>query len=184
MAISTMLQTTGLTDLLREDHRRMKDLFREFEGAEPATRKLVVRDALRLIQAHDVVEKKLLYPNAIEISDEAREIVLRCEEAHHVANMIVMELKVLPYSERYFAKFQKLAEAVRAHIKEEETELFPLVESSDMDLKDLGEEMQRIKTTRQNGSFVKRNGTGIGAAAGIAALIGLGWYAYSRFSEK
>ncbi len=183
MAISSMLKTTSLTDLLREDHRRMKDLFREFEGADAATRKLIARDALSLIQTHDVIEKKLLYPNAMEISEDSEELVLRCEEAHHVANVLLMELKVLPYSERYFAKFLKLAESIRAHIKEEETELFPIVEGSDMDLEDLGQEMLRIKESRENG-FVSRNGTSIGAVVGLGVLAGIGYFLYDRFVRE
>lgn len=180
---TSLLKTDQLTDLLRDDHRRLKDLFREFEGADTATRKLIARDAIDLLLLHDKIEQRLLYPAAMDISDEAEQVVLRCKEAHHIANVVLAELRILPYSDRYFAKFEKLAEAVRAHIKEEEGELFPMVEGSEMDLQDLGEQMQEMRRDWENpGLVTPRNG--VGALVVVGALAGLGWFLYNRFSRE
>lgn len=183
---TSTLETVSPTDLLRADHSRVKDLFREFDNADYETRKSVAREAVRLLQNHDVVEQKLFYPCAREISDKARELILRAEEAHHAMNVLITELLVLPFSERYFAKFHTLQVAVLAHIREEENEIFPVVERSGEDMDELGRDMLSLQRSLEARGAVYRvaRGAGTGTLLGIGALAALGYGVYSLFSRE
>ena len=181
MAIETATRAT-MTDLLRQDHKDMKRLFNEFERSEGRERERIVSDALSLIQTHDVIEQTLLYPSVRGVSDISRSLVLRCEEAHHVVHLIMAELKVKPYSERYFAKFSKLADGILAHVEEEERELFPAIEnSSDIDNENLGRRVRELKASEASMFIRSVSGRG-GAFASVALLAGIGWAVYRAFS--
>ena len=63
-------------------------------------------------------------------------------EEHHVAKILIGELREMsPGDERFDAKFKVLAEAVKHHIEEEESELLPNAEDMELDLEALGEEL-------------------------------------------
>jgi hemerythrin superfamily protein len=183
MATETATRAT-ITDLLRQDHKKMKRLFNEFERSEGRERERIVSDALSLIETHDVVEQTLLYPSVKGVSDISRHLVLRCEEAHHVVRLLMAELKVKPYSERYFAKFSKMADGIVEHIEEEEQELFPAIEgSSEIDVEDLGRRMLELKESQASMFLRTVSGRG-GVFAGAALLAGIGWAVYQAFSNQ
>ncbi|MBI4422912.1 MAG: hemerythrin domain-containing protein [Elusimicrobia bacterium] len=163
-----------MLDLLREDHRRLKELFAEFESGNAQTRREVSREILSLVHTHNKVKMKLLYPRAAGISRDAEELVLRGKEARHIANLLLLELKVMPVGPRYFAKVATLIDGLRAHMQEEEAELFPLVERSDMDLVELGERMTAMKDAARYGGFLTRDGNGLRTLIGAGAIVGLG----------
>lgn len=183
---TSTLETVSPTDLLRADHRRVKDLFREFETSDYESRKNVARECVRLLQNHDVIEQKLFYPACEEINDQAAEIVLRGQEAHHVMNATISELMVMPFSDRYFAKFHTLKLAVLAHIREEENELFPIVERSGADVQELGEEMATLKKSLESRGVAYRmvRGAGKGTLIGIGAIAALGYGLYAMLQGE
>ena len=74
---------------------------------------------------HEAIEEQLLYP-ALKPHAEARHIVLEGFEEHHVADVVLNELKsVATDSEKWAAKFKVLKESITHHIKEEERMMFP-----------------------------------------------------------
>ena len=74
---------------------------------------------------HEAIEEQLLYP-ALKPHAEARHIVLEGFEEHHVADVVLNELKsVATDSEKSAAKFMVLKESITHHIKEEERMMFP-----------------------------------------------------------
>ncbi len=174
-----LLKKNTIVELLKEDHERFRALFSKFESGDEESKQQVATEFMRLIAIHDQVEKKILYPVASELSSEAEEIVLRSKEAHHVVNFLILELKTMPFGPRFNAKFSKLAEGVRAHMTEEEDELFPLIEASDMDLKWLGKQMIELKERLKTGGMIARvaNG-GVGKLVTAAIIGGLGYLAY------
>ena len=182
MANETISQGT-LTGLLRQDHDRLKELFDRFESSEGKQRERAAKEALGLLLTHDAIEQTLLYPSVLNEKSIPRELVLRCEEAHHLVHLLMAELKVRPYNERYFAKFSKLVAGVREHIEEEENELFPAIESSNIDDEDLGRRMVELK--EHKGALMLRSmKTGGGAFAGTALLAAVGWAIYKAFSAE
>jgi hemerythrin superfamily protein len=124
----------SVTDMLRKDHKKVKGLFEEFEQAEDATAKQrIVETALMELEVHSKLEEELIYPAIrAEVGDD--DLMDEALEEHHVVHGLLGELKKMkPSDERYDAKFTVLAENVRHHIKEEESEMFPMAEDCEID---------------------------------------------------
>ncbi len=125
---------SSVTDMLREDHKKVKCLFEEFEQADDATTKQrIVETALTELEVHSKLEEELIYP-AIRSELDDDDLMDEALEEHHVVHGLLGELKKMkPSDERYDAKFTVLAENVRHHIKEEESEMFPKAEDCEID---------------------------------------------------
>ncbi|MEO6307627.1 MAG: hemerythrin domain-containing protein [Nitrospiraceae bacterium] len=137
MPTSTQVQeasASSVTDMLRKDHKKVKGLFEEFEQAEDArTKQRIVETALTELEVHSKLEEELIYP-AIRAEIDDDDLMDEALEEHHVVHGLLVELKKMkPSDERYDAKFTVLAENVRHHIKEEESEMFPKTESCEID---------------------------------------------------
>lgn len=141
------VNSINAVELLREDHRKVEDLFEEFEGADSRSRQRIVDQALTELEIHATLEEGLIYPAIREALDED-EIMDQALEEHHVVEFLIKELRKMgPKDERYSAKFQVLSEIVKHHIEEEESQILPQAEGSDLDLAELGQEamMQKEK---------------------------------------
>ena len=148
-------------EMLREDHRKVKDLFEHFEGTESGDKKEIVDTTLRELEIHTAIEEEIFYPAARMVlqeieGDEGDDSIDEAWEEHHVVKLIAAELKKMRSSdERYDAKFTVLAESVKHHIEEEENELFPKLESH-IDGEELGKKMmarkQKLQQRTDNGS--------------------------------
>ena len=147
--MSTKSQVAGassVTDMLREDHKKVKGLFEEFEQAEDIKAKQqIVETALMELEVHSKLEEELIYP-AIRAEIDDDDLMNEALEEHHVVHGLLGELKKMkPSDERYDAKFTVLAENVRHHIKEEENEMLPKAEAVKIDFDALAEKMKRRK---------------------------------------
>lgn len=114
-------------DLLENEHRRLEALL---DAGEKTTERAVKRRATILksltdqLKAHELIEEKVLYP-ALKPYAKAKDIVLEGFQEHHVADVVLKELKALrPSDERWGAKFKVLKENIEHHIEEEEGEMF------------------------------------------------------------
>jgi hemerythrin superfamily protein len=143
---SKTASASSVTNILREDHKKVKGLFEEFEHAEEAKAKQrIVETAVADLEVHSKLEEGLIYPAIrAEIADD--DLMDEALEEHHVVHGLIGELKKMkPSDERYDAKFTVLAESVRHHIKEEESEMFPKAEECEIDWDDLYEQVQNRK---------------------------------------
>src|SRR5205807_327709 len=71
-------------------------------------------------------------------------------EEHHVAKLLIGELQEMqPGDDHFEAKFKVLAESVKHHIEEEESEVLPKAQEMDLDQERLGEEMTKRKRELQ-----------------------------------
>jgi hemerythrin-like domain-containing protein len=113
--------------LLEKDHRRFERLLKEGEKTTARAskrRREILRTLATEIVAHEHKEEKVLYPT-LKRHPEARDIVLEGYQEHHVADVLVAELKNLdPSDERWGAKFKVLKESLEHHIEEEEGDMF------------------------------------------------------------
>ena len=132
---------------LKDDHKEIRRLFREFEkageGAHKTQGRLVDR-MIELLTVHTYIENEVMYPRVRKLLPELEDDVLESYEEHHVADVLVMELATMkPDDERFRAKTMVLIENVRHHIEEEEEEWFPQVREGlgRKVLQDLGAEM-------------------------------------------
>lgn len=138
--------------LLKEDHKLIKQLFREYEkvkGSGTAAAKRTVVDQIRReLVTHSFIEETVFYPAVRAEAPDAGADVLESVEEHHVMAWLLSELQDLaPTYETYDAKVTVLIENVTHHIGEEESDLFPAVREAlgRNRLKDLGEEMAAAK---------------------------------------
>jgi hemerythrin superfamily protein len=137
---------SSVTDMLRKDHKKVKGLFEEFEQAEDTTTKQrIVETALTELEVHSKLEEELIYP-AIRSEIDDEDLMDEALEEHHVVHGLLGELKKMKASdERYDAKFTVLAENVRHHIKEEESEMFPKAEDCEIDWEALCSQVMKRK---------------------------------------
>lgn len=132
-------------ELLREDHQKVQDLFEEFEGADSRSQQRIADQALTELEVHAKLEEGLVYPAIREALDE-KDMMDEALEEHHVAELLIKELRKMgPKDERYHAKFKVLAEMVKHHIEEEESDMLPQAEETDIDMEELGQEAMALK---------------------------------------
>ena len=137
--------------LLKNDHKAVKKLFRQFENAgENATvaKGETVRAIIEMLTVHTYLENEIMYPQVRKLLPEVEDDVLESYEEHHVADVLVVELAAMkPDSERFTAKTTVLIENVRHHIEEEEQEWFPKVREGlgRKQLQELGAEMVKAR---------------------------------------
>jgi hemerythrin superfamily protein len=157
-------------EMLREDHQKVKDLFEEFEKAEEDDDKLrIVRTALNELKIHATLEEEIFYPAVREFIDDDDQMDEALEE-HHLAKLIIAELQDMePGDEHFDAKFKVLAESVKHHIEEEESEILPKAEEMELDHEQLGMEMTERKTELQAEGGGRRKSTTRNAAQGRAS---------------
>ncbi len=135
-------------DLLTEDHRRVDQMFEEYESAKDSdeeSEKLERVDAICMeLTIHATVEEEIVYPAAREaLGDEGADLLDEAEVEHASVKDLIAQLKeAQPGDELYDAKVKVLGEYVRHHVEEEEGELFPqLREAEGFDAAALAEEI-------------------------------------------
>ena len=116
-------------ELLEREHRRFEELLKQGEESTErarSTRRELLATLTSALNAHELMEEKVLYP-ALQAHPQAREVVLEGFEEHHVADLIVNELHgVATNDEAWGAKFKVLKENIEHHIQEEEGNMFRL----------------------------------------------------------
>lgn len=138
-----------ILDSIKQDHDRYKEQMEQLNKAKSIgqSEKDLFQRFASDIDAHTKAEQQTLYP-ALEQHDKAKQHVLQAYEEHHVATMVLDELKSMEQTdERWMAKMQVLSELVKHHIEEEEETIFE--ESRDILKKErldqLGEEWEPTK---------------------------------------
>jgi hemerythrin superfamily protein len=145
--------TTDAIVLLRNDHKEIRRLFREFTNAGDRAYVAQQQLATKIIEAltvHTYIENETMYPEVRRLLPDLEDDVLESYEEHHVADLLVMELAALsPDNERFRAKMTVLQENVTHHMDEEEQDWFPKVRDGlgRKPLQDLGARMIELKKT-------------------------------------
>jgi len=143
--------STDAIVLLKQDHKEIRRLFREFQQAgEDATARKgkLVDDIIEALTVHTYIENEVMYPRVRELLPDLEDDVLESYEEHHVADLLVVELAAMkPSAERFDAKTTVLIENVTHHIEEEEEEWFPKVREGlgRKALQQIGAEMQAAR---------------------------------------
>jgi hemerythrin superfamily protein len=135
--------------MLKEDHKEVRRLFRQFEKAEePAEQGKIVDQILEALTVHTYLENEVMYPEVRKLLPDLEDDVLESYEEHHVADVLCMELASMkPDDERFEAKTTVLIENVEHHIEEEEQEWFPKVREGlgRKQLVEIGERMEELR---------------------------------------
>jgi hemerythrin superfamily protein len=114
------------SNLIKQDHRTVKTLFRKFERAKTSSEKQRIgQEIIEELSIHAIIEEQLVYP-VIRADKRMEESVLNALEEHGVVKHVLAELdKMNVDDERYDAKMHVVTESVEMHIEEEEGELLP-----------------------------------------------------------
>lgn len=145
--------STDAIVVLKEDHRVMRQLFREFkatgEKALVKKEKLVQR-IIEELTVHTFIENEFMYPMVRSLLPELEHNILESYEEHHIANVLCLALyDMKANAERFEAKMTVLMENVTDHMKEEEEDWFPKVRKglTRATIQDLGARMVEAKKT-------------------------------------
>ena len=137
--------------LLRDEHKQMRRLFKEFQQAgEDATQKKarLAEEIIGALTAHTYIENECMYPEVRKLLPDLDEDILESYEEHHVADLLTAELEQLDASDDHFdAKMTVLMENVTHHMEEEESDWFPKVRQGlgRKALQELGDRMAELR---------------------------------------
>lgn len=142
--------------LLKDDHRTLRSLFKDFDELGAAAHKSAERLRERivpLLSVHAAIEERILYPLVIEKVPDLEESILEGLEEHALAEQLLAQVASMDAEDRWFRpKMLVMADMVSHHIREEEREIFPalreeLSRSELVELADRLEEERKIAPT-------------------------------------
>lgn len=117
--------------LLRSQHREIERLFSEFEDhhhRSPSKRQMLLEEIAILFDSHSRLEEEIIYPLAMEV-DSA--LVLESLEEHEIIMELLLKIaQTEPDAKSFYARISVLKALMKNHIKSEERDLFPRLESS------------------------------------------------------
>ncbi len=129
---------------LRRDHdmiRKLADKF--FNGHSLDVRHQAAEQLLRAVYTHSRLEESVFYPGVRKIEPN---LVAHFEEEHLNVDDMLAVLQDMHLGEaRADGLMRDMIEALLAHIREEEEELFPMLELANLDLSAIALEMQMFE---------------------------------------
>ncbi len=134
-------------NLLKEDHRKVEELFEQLESAQGQAKMRVFEQIKTELELHTHIEEKIFYP-ALEKPKQTHDLTLEAYEEHDVVKKLLQELsRARTANEEWEAKAKVLQENVEHHVEEEEGELFPKASSAlgADEIEALGEQMEAEK---------------------------------------
>ena len=134
--------------LLKDDHRKVEDLFADFEKASGDGRKEKIAQKICLeLSVHAMIEEEIFYPACEGKVDE--DLLKEAYVEHDGAKVLIAEiLGGGPDDEFYDSKVKVLSEEIEHHVKEEEKRLdglFSQARKAGLDMDMLGEQLSARK---------------------------------------
>jgi hemerythrin superfamily protein len=132
--------------LLTTDHEEVKELFEQYqalvdEDADDEDKQSLAEQICTMLTVHATIEEELFYPACREALDDDG-LLNEAEVEHQSAKDLIAQIQDSePSDALYDAQVKVLGEYVDHHVREEEDELFPQVQETDLDLDALGAEM-------------------------------------------
>jgi hemerythrin superfamily protein len=133
--------------LLKKDHREVEGYFEEYEELEDDNAKAeLAKKICTALKVHTRIEEEIFYPKARQATRD-NDLLDEALVEHAGAKSLISQIESMkPGDDLYDAKITVLGEQIKHHVKEEEEELFPEVESSKMDVAAVGRQMAARKT--------------------------------------
>ena len=134
--------------LLKQDHRKVEDLFEQFEKAREEGRKeKLAKQICTELMIHAMIEEEIFYPACKgEVEDD---LLDESYVEHDGAKVLISELnKSSPSDEFFDAKVTVLSEMIKHHVKEEEKRsegLMAQAKDAGLDMEALGERLMQRK---------------------------------------
>jgi hemerythrin superfamily protein len=138
--------------MIRQDHKKVEGLFRKVEQTKGAqAKRRLAENAMAELEIHAALEEEIFYP-AVKKEVDDGSMVQEAIQEHQTVKQLIAELKGMGEADDEFeSQFSQLVENVQHHVEEEENEMLPKVEDSELDLNSLGAEMSQRRQDLQNG---------------------------------
>jgi len=134
-------------EVLKEDHRKVKKLFGQYDSAD-GDKGEIVQSVFRELEMHTRVEEDIFYPAVRANSDKSGKGMIKHNfDEHQEFEDLIRELREMEVTGPDFDdKFEELVEDVEHHIDLEESETFPMAEAVlGKQLEELGREILEEK---------------------------------------
>lgn len=141
------------TQMIRQDHKKVEGLFRKVEQTKGAqAKRRLAENAMAELEIHAALEEEIFYPAVKKEVDDGSSMVQEAIQEHQTVKQLIAELKGMgEANDEFESQFSQLVENVQHHVEEEENEMLPKVEDSELDLNSLGAEMAQRRQELQNG---------------------------------
>jgi hemerythrin superfamily protein len=133
--------------LLMAEHREVKAMFQRYQkladaGGRDDERMLLASQICVALTVHTHLEEEILYPAARTVLTEDEDIVDEAYVEHAGAKTLIAQIKTMTTDQPlHDAKVKVLGEYVDHHVREEETEFFPKLRKTTLDLDAIGEQL-------------------------------------------
>ena len=131
---------------IKKDHQEVKGIFERLINAKDKSAEKNFSDLKNELIPHMKAEEKVFYSKLMD--SEHKEDILEGFEEHHASEMVLKDLEKTSMSdERWPAKLKVLKEMIEHHIKEEESKVLKIAQSSldKSQLQQLGEKFDSSK---------------------------------------
>jgi hemerythrin superfamily protein len=131
--------------MLTEDHRRVEQLFDQYQAATSVQEKKTVSELVfKELTVHSLLEKDLFYPTVALGNPQQKDLIDHSYHDHaEVEERIGLLKNMTPGDAQYDQVFTELISLVKEHAQEEEQQMFPSARQKLGDqLEGLGRKMQ------------------------------------------
>ena len=143
--MATAEKFTDAIALLKADHRKVEDLFEQYEKASASSRrKKIAHEICTELKIHTMIEEEIFYPAFRGKIEE--DLLDEAYVEHDGAKVLVNDLEAgTPDDDEYYdAKVKVLSEEIKHHVREEEkaaNNMFAQCRKTDVDLVKLRDQM-------------------------------------------
>jgi len=135
--------------LIKSDHRKVEELFAQFEGADEDDEKAsLAKQICNELIIHAIIEEELMYPACREAGVED-DMLDEAQVEHDGAKVLITEIMTQSPGDDFFdAKVKVLSEYIKHHVGEEEEPedgILAKAEKASIDMQDLGRRLQERK---------------------------------------
>ena len=143
-------KTPNAVELLKADHKQVKNWFEEFEHSRSAAKKKkLATDICAALTVHTQIEEEIFYP-AFLAATKDKDMHHEAEIEHDSAKKLIADIVDSDPSDDYYdSKVHVLSEMIKHHVKEEEQKNGMFDEAKKarkLDLDALGAQLMQRKT--------------------------------------
>ena len=127
--------------LLKADHKEVAALFEEFLGGglDDDARDDLAGKICKALSVHAQIEEEIFYPAARDaVNSDDEDLLDEAEVEHGSIADLVTAVEEHEDDALFDAQIKVMSEWVKHHVKEEETQMFPKLLKTDMDMKEIG----------------------------------------------
>ena len=133
------------TDMIREDHRKVEQLYRRYQGSEgPAAKRVLAEQICHELEVHASIEEGIFYPAVqVKLGMDDTGLVHEALREHGELKKLIGHIRDGGDDSTREGGMQALMQSVAHHVQEEERQMLPQAEQW------LGEELERVGAQMQ-----------------------------------